>query len=275
MTWDVEQVQDLDALFGSFIKLNVDPNDQVGYRGQADASWKLLPTLDRVLTPTRDYKERLGTEMSIVEEFRRRTRRFFEPLENAYLGTEGQVSTAALAVMQHYGAPTRLLDWSYSPFVGLYFAAITHPERDGALWCFPRTPMNDIAHARWEQYGCAREVDGTINLNAHAFKSDGKEWFCATDYPVPFLRLSRQHGFFTICGRLGADHGERIAEMIPNSSRRKKWVIPAQLKAPILDHLDMMNLNALSLHYEGADHIGREITESLRRSESRLSKPDT
>ncbi|HBT9324756.1 TPA: FRG domain-containing protein, partial [Klebsiella pneumoniae] len=46
------------------------------------------------------------------------------------------LEVAALA--QHYGIPTRLLDWSYDPFVSSYFAAsgVTDDSGNLAVWCF-------------------------------------------------------------------------------------------------------------------------------------------
>jgi hypothetical protein len=38
-------------------------------------------------------------------------------------------------LMQHYGLPTRLLDWSESILVAAYFACIDHSDRDGEIWC--------------------------------------------------------------------------------------------------------------------------------------------
>lgn len=44
-------------------------------------------------------------------------------------------------VMQHYSCPTRLLDWTLSPYVALYFAVEQSPESDGAVWFFPSSAL--------------------------------------------------------------------------------------------------------------------------------------
>ena len=270
MAWKIERRDDVKSLLHAILNLMdndaKDPNDRIGYRGQADAAWKLEPTIDRALPPHDDYTDRFAVEGAIVQEFRKETCRFFDPLETAFVGEQrAGVTTAVLSVMQHYGAPTRLLDWSYSPFVALYFACVHHADKDGAVWWFRRKPFNDLADSGWQSYGCPRESDGTVNLNALAFKLDAADWFCATDYLLPFVRLTRQHGFFTIAGRLGVDHGKRIESMLSGQSVPEKWVIPAQSKHVILEYLHLMNVNAMSLHYEGADSVGRGITERLRR----------
>jgi len=51
-------------------------------------------------------------------------------------------------LMQHYRAPTRLLDWSESPLVALYFALVDklQEDSDGALWCMDPIALNRIAN---------------------------------------------------------------------------------------------------------------------------------
>lgn len=105
------------------------------YRGQPDARWKLAPSVHRGYTPEQ--------ERYLTNEFRvrARSRHLSCPADNDY--------PSWLALMQHYGLPTRLLDWTYSPLVAAYFAV--HPEytppnaasdRDACIWILVAGKLN-------------------------------------------------------------------------------------------------------------------------------------
>ncbi len=115
----------------------------VWYRGVNDETLDLLPTLARrAKTPTEEELDKL--EKGIASTFAQRS----PPFIDHNLGNEWR----SLFFMQHYGIPTRLLDWSESPFVALYFALASvartktgKAKSDVALWMCDPVAWNTVA----------------------------------------------------------------------------------------------------------------------------------
>jgi hypothetical protein len=111
------------------------PEQKWLFRGQADACWKLHPSVHRGYSTQQ--------ERYLTNEFRVRARsRYFScPTSNDYPGW--------LALMQHYGLPTRLLDWSYSPLIAAFFSvhpdyvpALSNRDRDACIWALEGSRLN-------------------------------------------------------------------------------------------------------------------------------------
>ena len=100
------------------------------WRGQANAAWQLVPSLYRLdLAPS---------ESNLNARFK-----LMAPARRSNCPGPGD-AFGWLFLMQHYCLPTRLLDWSESPLVALFFALeeCADAQADCALWVLMPTKMN-------------------------------------------------------------------------------------------------------------------------------------
>jgi hypothetical protein len=118
----------LDAYLSEILAKDV-LDERVLYRGQQDASWKLTPQIDR--PAFKGYREEKGWpremhEENILREFRKGVRPF--------ISMASLPPWEELALAQHHGLATRLLDWTSNPLVGLYFAVEAPGSSAAAVW---------------------------------------------------------------------------------------------------------------------------------------------
>lgn len=110
-----------------------DPGKFYCFRGHSDESWDLVPAFYRGLTPPVsdvDDGHWLGeVERDVYREFTRFIPRF--------AGKEWvlQDKWHLLFLAQHYGVPTRLLDWTRSLTIATYFAVTKNLGKDANIWC--------------------------------------------------------------------------------------------------------------------------------------------
>src|SRR5262249_48890851 len=88
------------------------------FRGQGSEAWTLCSSLERVVVG------RFGRRRAVLDECEVRLTRRFQRQAHRFLHVPPRYNDRLewLATMQHHGAPTRLLDWTYSFYVAALFA---------------------------------------------------------------------------------------------------------------------------------------------------------
>jgi hypothetical protein len=133
----------------------------VWFRGAKNAAYDLKPGLYRHKT-LNDFQSLVALESRMLTAFRHRSPPFTQDIPTDQLALQ--------FLMQHHGVPTRLLDWSESPFVALYFALEAYDD--------PRRVSNDVAV--W--------VLDPVVLNRHSLKNTNVGILSAEDDWLQGLR---------------------------------------------------------------------------------------
>ena len=189
----------------------------------------------------------------------------FQEQSHLYLNVKSLLMDDSLpgwwALMQHYGTPTRLIDWTASPYVGAYFAVRERPHSCGAIWVVGPGAVDAAMLAQFGDYD-------------HSLTSDFQRDFLmpAARGRVHFFwrtrqseRMAAQQGHFSMAEPIMADQAELIwsvllEEDLPNAFGR--IVIPAKQKPEFLYQLAQMNINGRTL-FPGVDGLGRSIAEII------------
>lgn len=158
-----------------------------------------------------------------------------------------------LSVGQHYGLPTRLLDWSYSPDVALHFATsnTSKMDEDGAVWMINYKELHKSAPPKirgvMEEEKTwilttdlmAEGLNGLAELNELGHKAG--DFVLFFEPPALDARIYNQFAYFSIASRpdlLLDDYLEGL-DAVP----WRKVVIPADLKWEVRDKLDQRNIS--------------------------------
>ncbi len=166
------------------------------YRGALRLSYALLPSLYRKRPNPEAFKSSLSSlEEQLVARFRDRSL----PFHNRQLGN----GIETLFFMQHFGVPTRLLDWTANPFVGLFFALRSARSVDKtAVWVLDPTKWNQTALSRTSYDGGPLDPSNEL---LSGYKSVGDMPSLAED-PVAIFgahnspRIVAQQGTFVVFG---------------------------------------------------------------------------
>ena len=231
--------------------------NQRWFRGTRDCTHQLVPSLYRHPT-VRGTDQLIGLEWELLSEFRHQAPPFASrlPLENLEL----------LFLMQHYGIPTRLLDWTENPFIALFFALENArqeragEEKDATVWLLDPIRLNTIAYSNRANpariFGAYAE-----ELAAYQPSQDSKRVSMLLPLAIHGVhnsqRIVAQRGSFTIFGRDTVALNQS-ATLSGATGVIKQVRIAAGAKKQMFEDLFNMGI-ADSVVYPDLDGLGREI----------------
>lgn len=220
------------------------------FRGVSSSRYELTTSLKR-LGKTSDELER-----HILRSFRRYARREAVAEDSIWNW---------LALAQHHGLPTRLLDWTYSPYVAMHFATedLEEFDSDGAIWCIDYYRTNQLLpgtlKALLAEEGANVNVFTTEMLSRAAKTLAEFDQLSDADFVMFFEppsldeRIVNQFALFSCMSSPRASLHQWLRQH-PDVCRRV--IIPAELKWEVRDKLDQANITERVL-YPGLDGLSR------------------
>ncbi|WKN44525.1 FRG domain-containing protein [Tunicatimonas pelagia] len=210
------------------------------FRGQSNSSWTLKPSISRLLE-SHCIEQELGNkfEQTVFREFISKAH-LYEDFGVRHF--ESGNTFVTFTIMQHYGCPTRLLDWTTSPYIALYFAVNSSFSSDGAVYLFNQTALNDANKNE--------RFDNGDEIFSNDEESDHIQTFMTA---FATKRLNSQQGIFSIGANIDKDHEELIYKSLINKntigqSFFAKLIINKKLKVEFLAKLRTMNVRADQLY---------------------------
>jgi len=246
-------------------ELNELPNHYI-YRGHADSSWKLQSSLERVLDSKWNSSAVSKFEDYSINEFKARFRLY----DRDNIVPDSKL--AWLSVMQHHGVPTRLIDFTVSPYVALYFALEAYKpstRSDLAIFAVDNKALMElsIAHIKSKdaEFATTREslqwhedktFDQIVDRGAYDIA-----W--VTEPNQQNKRMDRQGGCFMLSGNRDMRIEEVLRLPLYASCRITKFTVRHTLYEAIYALLRKMNLNSKAL-YGDLDGLARSIRMQMQ-----------
>ena len=171
------------------------------FRGVPDQSYDLIPSIGRLNSSSRGKSGFPSFEKRIIRTFKKRAQAHMDVLPSSEIEW--------LALAQHHGLPTRLLDWSYNPLVALFFAVSEDNDTASAVYLYRKTKVYDF-----EDFENPRKIKKNVVLRPVALTK----------------RIVAQKALFTLHAnpQLEFTHKGRITKLIIPTN--KKNIFRATLK---------------------------------------------
>lgn len=168
-----------------------------------------------------------------------------------------------ISFAQHHSLPTRLLDWSQSALVGLYFAVETGEDKDvlepdGEYFILRPAQLNQAAGDASGHPRLLSSSDSDLNPYLPGQDSTRGKYARAVISPLLFDRIRFQSGTFTLEQRPAEPS---VEEPLRSSSALESFIVPGDAKQGIRDELSVLGFSEASI-YRDLDRIAKRIHTS-------------
>ena len=223
------------------------------YRGMPDVSFTLTTSLSR---NCKEHKKEL--EPAILKNFTK-----YAALEDSSI--ERSV-WRQMILGQHHGLPTRLLDWSHSPLVGLHFSVTENDmdemeDHDSVIWRIDMAELHNLLPAK---YQAKMDEEKTIIFSVDKFNEIcptinqydldmGSSAMAIIEPPSIDRRIINQYSFFSIV----PDEMASVEDFLENNTEHtKKYVVNRKVRWQVRDMLDQLNISE-RIVYPGLDGLSK------------------
>lgn len=263
------------------------------FRGQSNSSWNISTSIERIIPYFDKYSSLLRkSELDVLTDFQRHAANYIEykPEINNYIDW--------LSLMQHHGAPTRLLDFTRSIYIAAFFASENYTD-SAAIWAIKKKPINDFLSKQTNMRSTPWSSVADENYRREYVNKSIKDSLdCSLDLSIPKVfdkhiiyvepyivhkRLSAQQGVFLFPNDITSSFHDNLAAIFncstfdPNKPALTeeynpdtnnflslikydliKIIINKKAQLNILNELKKMNITAETL-YPGLDGYSRSL----------------
>lgn len=231
----IEEIRKLRSIYGK---------QPIWYRGQEDREWHLEPSIHR--------GELLSKENYVTNDFYI----YVNQIESNAPAKENYA--AWMSLMQHYGLPTRILDWSSSPLIACYFALEKNRENsnDSCIWVLIPRKVN--IQEGFGEFVYPIDAYTVQQMLLPAFKSSAiledkfVDKIIACHSVKKDLRMYSQQSSFTV------HNSKRKLEDICDDETLFKLVIPCDCKEKMYESVNILGIST-SFIYPDMEHVSKDI----------------
>ncbi|MDM8236718.1 FRG domain-containing protein [[Ruminococcus] torques] len=221
------EITSIDILVNQIEKMrNKYGNQPIWFRGQENSEWGLIPSIQR--------GNLIKQEQFISNDFYIYVNQIKDesPSKTNYAGW--------MSLMQHYGLPTRILDWSSSPLVACYFALEKNRDKKNDECVYPIDALT-VQNMLLPAFKSNVEIDEDLQDKIIACHSVEKN-----------LRMYSQQSSFTV------HNSRKRLEDICDSETLFKFIIPYQYKEKLYKSTTILGIST-SFIYPDMEHISKDI----------------